>query len=190
MEITRSKYEVINAALYHVVSFCVLISASFLLILFQTIFSYFVASESDLAWPSVLIPFGYIAAFLVVLTAGATLTAGLVNSDVWDTAAIVSCIFPLIVTIASACTTIQQYVDGSLHKLSMLIMGIVNTVIAFLCLIHSILLCAEFHLCIKVKEHDPLPVIEVPIPKITLNEGNVSLDEANCVDDSDQLARS
>ncbi|CAH8473474.1 unnamed protein product [Schistosoma mattheei] len=109
MELTRKKYEVISAAMYHIVAFCVLICASLILIIIQTVFSYCVSAESDLAWPSVLIPFAYIAAFLLILTAGATLTAGLADSDEWDTASVVSCIFPLIVTTAIACTTIQQF---------------------------------------------------------------------------------
>ncbi|VDP48760.1 unnamed protein product [Schistosoma curassoni] len=185
MELTRKKYEVISAAMYHIVAFCVLICASLILIIIQTLFSYCVSAESDLAWPSVLIPFAYIAAFLLILTAGATLTAGLADSDEWDTASVVSCIFPLIVTTAIACTTIQQYVDGSLPKSSMLIMGIINSIIAFLCFIHGILLCADFRLCINVKVHDSLPTIEIPIPKVTLEDGSVLLDDANCVNSND-----
>uniref|UniRef100_A0A3Q0KJ81 Transmembrane protein n=1 Tax=Schistosoma mansoni TaxID=6183 RepID=A0A3Q0KJ81_SCHMA len=185
MELCQKRYEVISAAMYHIVAFCVLMCASLILIIIQTVFSYCVSAESDLSWPSVLIPFAYIAAFLLILTAGATLTAGLANSDEWDTASVVSCIFPLIVTTAIACTTIQQYVDGSLPKSSMLIMGIINSMIALLCFIHGILLCADFRLCINVKAHDSPPAMEVPICKITLEDGSVLLDDTNCMDSND-----
>ncbi|CAH8833859.1 unnamed protein product [Trichobilharzia szidati] len=143
MKFIKIKPEKLRTAFYHILSTCVLLFACLTLIILQTIFAYCVPKTSELAWPSVLIPFGYIPAALLVLTAISTLIAGLSDSEMWSTMSVVSCVFPLIMTTAVACTTLQQYADRSLYKSSMLIMGIVNIIIAILCLTHSILLCID-----------------------------------------------
>ncbi|CAH8459989.1 unnamed protein product [Heterobilharzia americana] len=143
-----------------------------------------------MAWPSVLIPFGYIPAGLLILTAASTLIAGLSDSDIWDTVSVVSCIFPLIMTVAIACTTIQQYVDKSIPKTSMLVMGIINVIIAFLCLIHSILLCIDLRFCFMKETLDPLPEIQPNIPKLTLNDALITKTEINHPDVDDNIITS
>ncbi|CAH8482072.1 unnamed protein product [Schistosoma haematobium] len=107
----------------------------------KTIFSI----RSDMAWPSVLIPFGYIPASLLFLTAGATLATGLTNSELWQATSVVCCILPLITTIAIACTTLQQYMDTFPKNSSILIMGVISCLTSLLCFIHAILICVSQH---------------------------------------------
>ncbi|CAH8443624.1 unnamed protein product [Schistosoma bovis] len=110
-----------------------------------TVFSYYIPVGSDMAWPSVLIPFGYIPASLLFLTAGATLATGLTNSELWQATSVVCCILPLITTIAIACTTLQQYMDTFPKNSSILIMGVISCLTSLLCFIHAILICVSQH---------------------------------------------
>ncbi|VDP48759.1 unnamed protein product [Schistosoma curassoni] len=111
----------------------------------KTVFSYYIPVGSDMAWPSVLIPFGYIPASLLFLTAGATLATGLTNSELWQATSVVCCILPLITTIAIACTTLQQYMDTFPKNSSILIMGVISCLTSLLCFIHAILICVSQH---------------------------------------------
>ncbi|VDQ14593.1 unnamed protein product [Trichobilharzia regenti] len=185
MKFIKIKPEKLRTAFYHILSTCVLLFACLTLIILQTIFAYCVPKSSDIAWPSVLIPFGYIPAALLVLTAASTLFAGLTDSEICSTMSVVSCVFPLIMTTAVACTTLQQYVDRSLYKTSMLIMGIVNIIIAVLCLTHSILLCIDIRDCLpkinvekpeenEVNNKTKLNVNDALHTEITTHEGDVS----------------
>lgn len=139
----QTECELIKRALYHILSSCLIIFTSITLIILQTVFLYYIPVGSDMAWPSVLIPFGYIPAGLLFLTAGATLAAGLTNSELWQATSVVCCILPLITTIAIACTTLQQYVDTFPKNSSILIMGVISCLTSLLCFIHAILICVS-----------------------------------------------
>ncbi|KAH9596269.1 hypothetical protein MS3_00002000 [Schistosoma haematobium] len=141
----QTKYVLIKMALYHILSSCLIIFTSLTLIILQTVFSYYIPVGSDMAWPSVLIPFGYIPASLLFLTAGATLATGLTNSELWQATSVVCCILPLITTIAIACTTLQQYMDTFPKNSSILIMGVISCLTSLLCFIHAILICVSQH---------------------------------------------
>ncbi|TNN20475.1 hypothetical protein EWB00_003912 [Schistosoma japonicum] len=143
MEHLRTKCGSISSSWYHIVSFCFIIIESLILIIIQTVFSYCVPPESDLAWPSALIPFGYIPGSLLIITAGTTIAGGLTNSELWQATGVVFCILPFLICIAIACTTLQQYADQFPSNTSLLIMGVINCLNALFCLIHAILICVS-----------------------------------------------
>ncbi|CAH8461414.1 unnamed protein product [Schistosoma turkestanicum] len=137
----QTKCEPTEGVFFYILFSCLIICASLTLAILQTIFSYCVPIESDMAWPSNLIPFGYIPAGLLVLTAGANLATRLTNSEIWQATSVVCSILPSITTIAIACTTLKQYVDNSMSESSILIMGVISCLITVLCFINAIFIC-------------------------------------------------